>query len=89
LSEALIFESFNPKYDEGLFIESPEKYKFRTCCAHCANIVLNVKTKKQFLYTTCSKLVFFEGNSMNNLLSYCGLTDARLRASDRDLPVQV
>ena len=24
----------------------------------CTNIVLNIKTKKQFLYTTCSKLVF-------------------------------
>ena len=25
----------------------------------CTNIVLNVKTKTKFLYTTCSKLVFF------------------------------
>jgi hypothetical protein len=25
---------------------------------------------------------------MNNLLSYCGLVDAKLRASDKDLPVQ-
>ena len=32
VSEALIFESVNPQYDERLFIESPEKYKFRTCC---------------------------------------------------------
>ena len=24
---------------------------------------------------------------MNNLLSYCGLVDAKLRASDKDLPV--
>ena len=32
VSEALSFESVNPQYDEGLFIESPEKYKFRTCC---------------------------------------------------------
>ena len=24
---------------------------------------------------------------MNNLLSYCGLVDARIRASDKDLPV--
>ena len=27
------------------------------------------------------------GNSMNNLLSYCGLIDAKIRASDKDLPV--
>ena len=25
---------------------------------------------------------------MNNLLSYCGLVDARISASDKDLPVQ-
>ena len=27
------------------------------------------------------------GKSMNNLLSYCGLVDARIRASEKDLPV--
>ena len=32
--------------------------------------------------------LYFSGNSMNNLLSYCGLTDARMRASEKDLPVQ-
>ena len=31
--------------------------------------------------------LYFSGNSMNNLLSYCGLTDARMRASEKDLPV--
>ena len=25
---------------------------------------------------------------MNNVLSYCGLGDAKIRASDKDLPVQ-
>ena len=25
---------------------------------------------------------------MNNLSSYCGLVDAKIRASDKDLPVQ-
>ena len=25
---------------------------------------------------------------MNNLLSYCGLIDAKIRASDKDLPVK-
>ena len=33
-----------------------------------------------FMYWTC--------NSMNNLLSYCGLVDAKIRASDKDLPVK-
>ena len=32
LSEALIFESVNPQYDERLFIEFQEKCKFTTCC---------------------------------------------------------
>jgi hypothetical protein len=26
------------------------------------------------------------GNSTNNLLSYCGLIDAKIRATDKDLP---
>ena len=26
---------------------------------------------------------------MNNLLSYCGLVDAKIKASDKDLPVQI
>ena len=29
------------------------------------------------------------GNSMNNLLSYCGLVDARISASEKDLPVPI
>ena len=33
--------------------------------------------------------LYFSWNSMNNLLSYCGLTNSRIRASDTDLPVQV
>ena len=33
-----------------------------------------------FMYST--------GNSMNNLSSYCGLVNARIRASDKDLPVK-
>ena len=32
--------------------------------------------------------LYFSCNSMNNLSSYCGLTDSRMRASDTDLPVQ-
>ena len=51
-------------------------YKY---CFECQN-----KTKKKFLYTTCFEL---SCNSMNNLSSYCGLTDARMRASEKDLPV--
>ena len=49
----------------------------------CTQIVLNVETKNQFVYTTCT----VTRNSMNNLSSYCGLVDARISASDIDLPV--
>ena len=58
----------------------------------CAKNVLNVKNNFGtqhvlprfelgiFMYWTC--------NSMNNLSSYCGLVDAKIRASDKDLPVK-
>ena len=42
------------------------------------------------MYTTCSELGIFMHwtcNSMNNLLSYYGLDDARISASEKDLPV--
>jgi hypothetical protein len=52
--------------------------------------------QKQFLYTTCfppcSELgifVYLTCNSMNNLSSYCGLVDAKISASDKDLPVSI
>ena len=37
----------------------------------------------------CTQVVnlYFSWNSMNNLSSYCGLTDASMRASEKDLPV--
>ena len=44
------------------------------------------------MFCPCSALVVFmywTGNSMNNLLSYCGLIDAKIRASHKDLPVSV
>ena len=50
-SEALILESVNPQYDKRLFIEFPEKYKFRTCCVQ--------KLFLLFLFWQCSELVFF------------------------------
>jgi hypothetical protein len=32
--------------------------------------------------------MYSTGNSMNNLSSYCGLVNARIRASDKELPVK-
>ena len=31
--------------------------------------------------------LYFSGNAMNNLSSYCGLTDSRMKASEKYLPV--
>ena len=59
-SEALILASTttNPQYDKRLFIELRvhENYKHST---FCLQIVLNVKTKNQFVYSTfsCTELV--------------------------------
>ena len=41
--------------------------------------------------TTCSELgifIYVTSDSMNNLSSYCGLVDARISASEKDLPVR-
>ena len=35
----------------------------------------------------CTQQMYFSWNSMNNLSSYCGLTDSKVRASEEDLPV--
>ena len=88
LSEALIFASTNPKYDDWLFIElvcsihenSKLNPGFRNCFWH----------SEQFMYTTCSELgifMYWTRNSMNNFLSYCGLVDTGISASEKDLPV--
>ena len=45
----------------------------------------NVEHGQNLGRTSCS----FHGNSMNNLLSYCGLIDAKIKASDKNLPVHV
>ena len=50
------------------------KRKQKTICVHRMFSQLGT-----FMYWTC--------NSMNNLSSYCGLVDAKIRASDEDLPV--
>ena len=92
VSEVLILESVNPQYDGILFIDlrlqkntSSEHVVYKNC------FLFLFWHSKQFLYTTCSELVFFSywtRNSMNNLLSYCGLTDARMSTSEKDLPVK-
>ena len=68
MSEALILNSPDPKYDKRLFTDLQVQYMKITSSVHV-------------VYTN------WTGNSMDNLLSYCGLVDARLRTSEKDLPV--
>ena len=96
LSEALILKHkltqnmatdcfLNCEFSTYVKITSSEHVMYINCSE------FQTKTKlKQFMYTTCSELVIFmywTRNSMNNLLSYCGLVDARISASEKDLPV--
>ena len=51
-------------------------------CSHIS------KQKQKINFCTQHVLnLYFSGNSINNLLSYCGLTNARMRAYEQDLPV--
>ena len=57
----------------------------------CTKIVLNVKnnfcTQHVFSEFELGIFMYWTCNSMNNLSSYCGLVDAKIRASDKDLLV--
>ena len=55
--------------DNRLFIEFPENYMLRTSCVQKVFFVLT------FQIIFVHKL-YLGGNSMNNLSSYCGLTDS-------------
>ena len=86
MSDALILESVNQQYDERLFIDFQHKYRLTTCCVQklyfcfCFDIQNNICTQHFVDF-------YFSSNSMNNLSSCCGLTDATMRASEKDLPV--
>ena len=41
------------------------------------------------MFSPCSEIrIYWTCKSMNNCLSYCGLVDARISASEKDLPVR-
>ena len=85
LSEALILASTNPQYDKYMKIPS-SKHVYTNCFPFL------FWHSEQFMYTTCSELgifMYWTRNSMNNLLSYYGLVDARISASEKDLPVPI
>ena len=68
---------------EALFLQ----FMGSTCCVlnvrnnFCTQHVLPRFELGIFIYSTC--------NSMNNLSSYYKLVDAKIRASDKDLPVKL
>ena len=63
VSEALILKSVNPQYDERLFIEFPEKYRFRMCCVQ---ILFWMSKQKQNNFCKQHVLyLYFLGNSKN------------------------
>ena len=83
-SEALSLESTNPQYEDRLFIDLRVQYMLCTQFVICF-----VLTSEQSMYTTCSELAIFmywTRKSMN-LSSYYGLIDAKIKVSDKDLPV--
>ena len=68
MSEALIFASTNPQYDDVLFIELQVQYVKIPSSEHGANLL-------------CTEIDF----DIQNMFSPCS---AKIRASDKDLPVQ-
>ena len=62
----------------------------RTCCVHKL-FWMSKSISVHSMFSPCSELVIFTYwtcNSTNNMSSYCGLVDAKIRASDKDLPAQ-
>ena len=90
MSEAFILTSTNPQNDKRLIIDWPVQYIKTTSLKHvvyinCPEFQNKNKKQQQFVYITCFEVVVFM--YWNNLLSYCGLVDPRISASDKDLPV--
>ena len=57
-SDALILAPVNPQYDERLFIEFQEKYKFTTCCVQILFWMSKQKQKNNFCTQHVLKLSF-------------------------------
>ena len=80
-SEARILATTNPLYDNRLFIELQAQNMLCTQIVFCFDIQNTCSELAHFMYRTC--------NSMNNLLLYCGLVDAEITTSEKDLPVRL
>ena len=76
--------SLNYKFNTWKF---QAQNKGRTCCVQ--KLILTFRTiYVHNMFSPCSELGIFSYwtcNSMNNMSSYCGLVDAKIRASDKDL----
>ena len=58
------------------------------CTKNVLNVRNNLRTRHVLLRFELGIFVYWTCNSMNNLSSYCGLVDAKIRVPDKDLPVQ-
>ena len=67
-----------------LFGEHGEKM---LCTEIILNVINNFCTQHVLPRFELGIFMYWHCNSMNNLSSYCGLVDAKVRASDKDLPV--
>ena len=73
-SEVHILASVNPQYDNKLFIELRVQYEKNTSSEHVVYkncLVGQNKNNKQFLHTTCSELVFFHTEVVNQWTISC------------------
>ena len=94
LSEALILASTNLQYDDRLSMELlssvHENSKLRTRCVHKLFFVFVLTFRTTYVHNMFwAWNWYWEHESMNNLLSYCGLVVARISASDKYLPVMI
>ena len=91
-TKVLILASTNPQSDKRLSIELPVQYmniesselvEWINCseCQSKNNLCTQHVLSLQF---SCTELVI----QWKTFLSYCGLVDARISASEKDLPVQ-
>ena len=71
LSEALIFASTNPQYDDRLFIESQvQNMKIQSSNMLCTEIVSDIQNNF-CMYTTCSPHVLQKEKLLTRIYLYC------------------
>ena len=70
------------------FIYSEKATKFCEIFSLLLSYVVPVKSKVKISQNLVAFSEYMNFNSVNNLLSYCGLNDVKMSTSDKDLPVQ-